>query len=186
MRVDLSLFLLSLLALSACAPSAAEAPPPNVPMILSTDITSQPGMPDRPDSTQEIIQPYFREDTVEAIGATGRPQLVVFWAPSYETGGCIECEIMRTSIQELEAEFWDRVDFVYLNQENDDTKEMKATLGIPDYEYRMSIILLSSKGDMIRRFYDIYANDKGLSFALNDSIIRSALDKYLSEQEGQT
>lgn len=186
MRVKFSLILLGLLALSACAPSAAEAPPPNVPVIPSTDITGQPGMPDRPDSAQETVQPYLREDTVDAIGATERPQIVVFWAPAYETGGCIECEAMRTSVQELEAEFWDRIDFVYLNQEHDDAKGMKASLGIPDYEYRMSIILLSKDGTLVRRFYDIYAKDMGLSFELDDDMIRRALDKYLVEQEDQT
>ena len=185
MRVPFSSFVFSLIVLSGCVPSVGEAPPPNLPAITSISTASQPGMPDRPGAASEVVQPYFREDTLEAIGATNRPQLVIFWSPSYDTGGCLECETLRTGIQELEAEFWDQVDFVYLNQEREDVQALKASLGIPDYQYRMSIVLFSREGDMVRRFYDVTRN-QGIGFSLNDTVIRQALDKYLSEQEEQT
>ena len=179
----LSLMILpGLLMLSTCAPSVGEASSPGQPTLATKEGVSVPGMPDRPDSAQETVQPYFREDTLEAIGATGRPQLVVFWGFTHETH-CYECEMLRTPVQELEAEFWDQVDFVYLNQEREDVQAVKASLGIPDCQYRMFLVLLSSGGEMVRRFYNV-TRDERVAILLNDDVIRQGLNKYLSEQEG--
>lgn len=74
-----------------------------------------PGVPDRPCSSAEVLQPYYRTDQSGAVASTGNPQLLVFWNTTAGYYGCSYCALARPILQQLEAEYWGRINFIYLD-----------------------------------------------------------------------
>lgn len=175
MRVRLSLLLFSLIALCACTPSAGEAPPPNGAVASGSTAEQRvlPGMPDRPDNPEDAKAGYYRNDFPEAIAATGRPQLVVFWAPNNEESVCFSCDAMRPVLQNIEAEYWDRVDVVYLNFSLPESQPGLAYFGVEN-QPGMYIFFIDEQGEVIRRYY------MGYRAMPEENDFRFTFDRYLN------
>ena len=120
--------------------------------------------PDRP-SEPAAIDGDFRDDPPTLFAATGRPQLVEFFA-----FWCTICNRIKPSIHALEAEYWEQVDFVYLDREadaNSDLVERFAIRGQP------VLILVAPDGNEIKRWFgEVDTNE-----------LRTAFDTYLAENE---
>lgn len=179
-RLDIpALLLLITLVTSACAFSAAQAPPPNG--TGDTQSVAQPeaarvelpGMPDRPDSPDEVKAGYYRSDFPEAIAATGRPQLVVFWAPNNEESVCFPCDTMRPVIQNIEAEYWDRVDVVYLNFNLPESQPGLAYFGV-EHQPGMYIFFIDEQGNVIRQYHTSWGSNP------EERDFRFTFDRYLN------
>ena len=174
-----SLLLLIALLLSACAFSAGQAPPPNgtdsIQTVAQTNADSEklPGMPDRPDNPEDAKMGYYRNDFPEAIAATGRPQLVVFWAPNNDESVCFSCDVMRPVLQNIEAEYWDRVDVVYINYALPENQPGLAYFGVEN-QPGMYIFFINEQGEIIRRYY--------MGFRTNpeEKDFRFTFDRYLN------
>lgn len=70
----------------------------------------------RPTAPAPIDGGFREDDAVRVVlnSATGRHVLFLFIYTDY----CGNCLAMRPYIAQLEAEYWDKVDFLYLNREN--------------------------------------------------------------------
>jgi hypothetical protein len=182
-RIGLGIGLL----LVACQPSVAkEAPAPNAPTAVESTVRDLPGMPDRPTSADKVETGYFREDEPEAVAATGRPQMLVFY--THEPGQnniCVRCAPVIDDIQALEAEYWDQIDFVYLNMATYDLAALREKYGIASssYESQVNLILIEADGEKVRRFAehnDFNAPGTGLNLAL----FHGYFNRYLEAQAG--
>lgn len=171
--------LLSGLLLTACAFSANDAPPPAALSAAdgeaqpAAEPTQLPGMPDRPATAEEARQGYYRNDTPEAIAATGRPQLVVFWAPNNEDSACYPCDSIRPVLHNIEAEYWDRVDVVYLNFNLPENEPGLAYFGVEDRP-GMYIFFIDEQGEVIRRYHT------GFRAIPEEIDFRFTFDRYLN------
>ena len=47
---------------------------------------------------------------------------MVLYLPLYPDGGCRNCELYRPQVGSFEAEYWGRIDFLYLNKENEEVQ----------------------------------------------------------------
>ena len=55
----------------------------------------------------------FRDDPAAWVGATGRPQLLEFY-----TTWCPTCKQIKPEVHQLEADYWNKIDVVYLDRES--------------------------------------------------------------------
>jgi thiol-disulfide isomerase/thioredoxin len=174
-----SLLLLTALLISACAFAVEQAPPPNgtgdTQNVAQSDAASEelPGMPDRPDGPDGAKIGYYRNDFPEAIEATGRPQLVVFWAPNTDTSVCYTCDQLRPVVQNIEAEYWDRVDVVYINFTLPESQPGLAYFDIEDRPGQY-IFFIDENGDIIRRY------SLGFRAMPEEKDFRFTFDRYLN------
>lgn len=180
-------WLLVLLVLSACQPSAGDPPPPNAPTVETSLAVERelPGMPDRPADAADIDSTFYREDSPEAIGATGKPQLIVFYRSNEEDfWGCFQCMVMLPTVIELEAEYWDRIDFVYLNMDQPDVEPVLEEFNIDSsiYRQRLSLFLMSAEGERVHRFIEVYEIRGVGAQPIDKAIFRTTFDRYLETQ----
>jgi hypothetical protein len=139
------------LILSACDTSTNSTEEP--------DCEIFPGMPDRPCDPADTIQPNFRSDSGEAVGTTGHPQLLVFYDLSLDPRSnqkkCDACQRLMPTVQQLEADYWDRIDFVYLNRDASTTTPLldEYHLNGSIDDYRLNMILVDAAGEFAYRFY---------------------------------
>lgn len=142
------LLLITALGMAACAavqpvPQAGEAQieAAQVPEVeesaASADGLPMPSAPATADA--------FRADSVSLVAATGKPQLIEFFA-----FWCTVCRQMRPIVHKLEAEYWDRIDFVYLDI--DDTANQSA---MDQYGYiaQPYFVLVDSEGNVAEQWY---------------------------------
>ena len=47
---------------------------------------------------------------------------MVLYLPLYPDGGCRNRELYRPQVRSFEAEYWGRIDFLYLNKENEEVQ----------------------------------------------------------------
>ena len=66
----------------------------------------------------------------------------------------------------LEAEYWDRVDFVYLDREDPANRAMVQAFGVV---YQPELIFITPEGGVLAHW-----------FSLNPNELRSAFDDYLA------
>ena len=137
-----------LLLATACAPSQAAPPPPaevSAPLAESEDI--QTG--------------FYREDSLDDIGATGRPQLLFFYAQELEDGGCTGCDGVLPVVQKLESDYFGQIDVVYLNWLDDEavreTMRLDYSLDVwltrPSHLwYEPGLVFVAPDGEAIRTF----------------------------------
>jgi hypothetical protein len=148
---------------------------------------SFPGMPDRPCDPADTARSDYREDSPESIGATGRPQLLVFHLsklPEGTTGsGCIACTKMRPTVQTLEAEYWERIDFVYLERSDPAVKPLLMDYGIAGSMNIISLdlILVDKSGEMLLRFYEGANQNRNGAKAPEIDYYRLLLDRQLAK-----
>ena len=89
----------------------------------------------------------YRADVPTLIGATGNPQLVEFFA-----FWCTTCRYMRPTVHELEADYWGKLNFVYLDIDdaaNSDTMKEFGFVAQPLF------VLVDSEGTEIQRWYGV-------------------------------
>jgi hypothetical protein len=148
---------------------------------------SFPGMPDRPCDPADTERSNYREDSPDAIGATGHPQLLVFHLsklPEGTTGsGCIACTKMRPTVHQLEAEYWERIDFVYLERSDPEVKPLLMDYGIAGSMSTISLelILVDNSGEMLLRFYEGANQNRNGAKAPEIDYYRLLLDRQLEK-----
>jgi hypothetical protein len=145
-----------------------------------------PGMPDRPCDPDKVSLPYYRKDSPESIGTTGHAQALVFYSlllpDAQPEESCSACDRFRSRVHSLEAEYWNRIDFVYLDTKDEAVRPILEEFGIarkPNYLSQLHIIFVSPDRETIRSFS--YPSLLGTQFEENH--VRSSFDKYLKENE---
>jgi thiol-disulfide isomerase/thioredoxin len=152
---------------TACAPSQAAPPPPagvSAPLAEARDI--QTG--------------FYREDSLDDIGATGRPQLLFFYALELEEGGCTGCDAVLPIVQKLESDYFERIDVVYLNWLDSvavrdamiQEYNLNVWTGEARYWYEPGLVFIAPDGEVIRTFRT----------RREESDFRATFDRYLGEQ----
>jgi thiol-disulfide isomerase/thioredoxin len=105
----------------------------------------------------------FRSDPPARVGGTGRPQFLDFFAE-----WCRPCYDALPITQGMEADYWGRVDFSYLDIERADMAPVVARYGltgrIPVY------IFVDEAGNELQRWYYIASFDE----------MTAAFDAYLA------
>lgn len=117
-----------------------------------------PGLRDAP----APVDGDFVEDSPALVGATGRPQVVEFY-----THWCSVCRRIKPDVHTVEAEYWGRVDFVYLDREADANEPVVEQFGIFGQPV---LILLDADGNEVQRWFGAMRGDE----------LRAALDAFLS------
>ncbi|MBN1121920.1 MAG: thioredoxin family protein [Anaerolineae bacterium] len=117
--------------------------------------------PDRPSAPVPVSGDY-RYDPPTVVGATGNPQFLEFF-----TGWCGVCSGMKPTVHALEAEYWGKVDFVYLDREANENREVVSTFGISSQPV---FILIDADGNEIERWFGV----------VGAPTLREAFDDYLA------
>jgi thiol-disulfide isomerase/thioredoxin len=100
----------------------------------------------------------YRADTPDLIGGTGNPQLVEFFAY-----WCTTCRFMRPTVHQLEADYWGKLDFVYLDIDNPVNSDAKQEF---DFVAQPLFVLLDADGNELQRWYGV----------VNEEDFRTAFD----------
>jgi thiol-disulfide isomerase/thioredoxin len=87
----------------------------------------------------------FHNDSPALVGATGRPQFVEFF-----TYWCPTCKSMKPVVHQLEADYWGRIDFIYLDRENSANAELVQRFGVRGQPV---LFLLDAQGQIIQQWY---------------------------------
>jgi hypothetical protein len=145
------LLLLLMVLLAACATSHEPTADPGC--------DSFPGMPDRPCDPADTRRSDYRIDTPEAFAATGRPQLLVIhyiMPPERQGMGCVACRVQMPTVHQLEADYWERIDFIYLERSSPVVKPLLQQFGITSSinNARLNLILVDAAGEELIRFYE--------------------------------
>lgn len=122
--------------------SAATAAPAGTAAEEPSTVEDAPAAAERP---SEPAGESFRADDVSHIAATGRPQLVEFFA-----FWCSTCARVRPIVHALEAEYWGEVDFVYLDIDDPDNREAMSEYGFTSQPY---FVLLDEDGEVQETFF---------------------------------
>jgi len=93
----------------------------------------------------------YRADTPDLIGGTGNPQLVEFFAY-----WCTTCRFMRPTVHQLEADYWGKLDFVYLDIDNPANSDAKEEYG---FVAQPLFVLLDSGGNELQRWYGVVSEE---------------------------
>jgi thioredoxin-like negative regulator of GroEL len=168
MARNLALLILTALILSACGRSSDEPP-------ARATLFYDPAEAARPDAPPPI-DADFRADTAAALvfhtdeairGAPPRPMLVMFY-----TDYCGDCIAMRPHIHALEAEYWGKIDFIYLDRELLLNYEIITLL---DVQSQPEFVLMEiGQAEPVQHW-------RG---APPIETLRSALDDFLAERSG--
>ena len=87
----------------------------------------------------------FRADNAEVIGSTGRPQVIEFFAY-----WCSNCNAARPRVQAMEAAYWGKVDFVYLDIDDPANADVKSQYGYVAQPY---FVILDADGNAIDQWF---------------------------------
>ena len=144
------------------ASCSTEASTPNTPAVEEAQAAPvlDKGLPPMPDAPADPNGDY-RADSALHVGATGKPQMVEFFAY-----WCTTCRAMKPTVHGLEAAYWGQVDFVYLDIDDTANDEVKQRY---NYRAQPTFVLVAPDGTEIRQWYGYTAEDE----------LRSALDDYL-------
>ena len=108
----------------------------------------------------------YRADSAALVGATGRPQLIEFFAY-----WCTTCLAMRPTVHSLEATYWGKVEFVYLDIDNPDNSAMMQRYA---FTAQPLFVLVAPDGTEIQRWFGYTQADE----------FTTAFDNYLAEHNG--
>ncbi|MBN1287936.1 MAG: thioredoxin family protein [Anaerolineae bacterium] len=78
---------------------------------------------------------------------------------------------MRPVVHGLEAEYWNEIDFVYLDRDDAANQE---TLDRYNFRYQPHFILISPDGEVVQQWFGI----------VEAEVFRAAFDAYLAEVDG--
>lgn len=125
-------------------PQATFTAAPSVTSVATQAPTSTP----TPTSTAIEIDPNFHPtDPLTVQLASGKVQLVEFFAY-----WCGECRAMAPMIHSLEAQYQDRMNFIYLDTDNPATSELKRKLGYRDQPDNPQFFLLDRSGKILKKW----------------------------------
>ena len=142
---------------AAAAPAANSAQP----TIASAQATSDVQLPSAPAPADS-----YRADPAALVGATGRPQLIEFFAY-----WCTTCRAMRPTVHGLEATYWGKVEFVYLDIDNPGNSAMMQHYA---FTAQPLFVLVAPDGTEIQRWFGYTQAD----------VFTTAFDNYLAEHNG--
>jgi thiol-disulfide isomerase/thioredoxin len=98
------------------------------------------------------LKDYIASDP-SLVKNTGRPQFVEFFA-----FWCTTCQAMRPLIHKLQDEYGERVDFIYLDIDADNTKALRQELQFTGL--RPTIVFLSGEGTEMGRMIGMHSEDE--------------------------
>ena len=150
-----------LLIVTGCRAAPATTPDDPAPATETPEAATEPppvaGRPDEPASPDQ-----FRADSAEHIAATGRPQLIEFFAY-----WCSVCNAARPTVHRLEAEYWGRIDFVYLDIDDPANQEAMQAYG---FTAQPLFVFIDADGNEIERWFGY----------TGETAFREAFDEYLN------
>ena len=124
---------------------------PSATMPPTISLTATPtGTPVTPTPTPTAIEvdPNFHPtDPATVQLASGKVQLVEFF-----TYWCGECRAMAPLVHSLEAQYQDRMNFVYLDTDNPATLELRKALGYRDQPDNPQFFLLDPSGKVLKKW----------------------------------
>jgi len=140
----------------ASAPArASQTPTPliSVPTITSTPMpsltvapTETPVVTSTPTPTE--VDPNFHPTDPATVRLdSGKVQLVEFF-----TYWCGECRAMAPLVHSLEAQYQDRMNFIYLDTDNPATLDLRKELGYRDQPDNPQFFLLDASGKIIKKW----------------------------------
>lgn len=112
------------------------------------------------------IDADFHNDSADFVAATGRPQLLEFY-----TDWCPTCKSMKSTVHTLEAEYWGKIDFVYLDREEDVNKDWVETYGVRGQPV---FVLIQPDGTVVEQWFG----------GVSGETLTAALDDYLAQAGG--
>ena len=125
-RIVMMMFIVGLLA-TGCGAQSTAVPP----TIAPNTGTAVPGH-------AAELKDYIASDP-SLVRTTGRPQVVEFFA-----FWCVVCQSMRPLMHQMEDKYGNLVDFIYLDIDADNTKQLRTDLTFTGL--RPTIIFLSADG----------------------------------------
>lgn len=91
-----------------------------------------------------VVSEDFHPSDVALLGATGRPQLVEFFAY-----WCITCNRMKPVVHGLEAKYAGQIDFIYLDIDDPANDAAKQRLG---FRAQPQFLLLDASGEVVQEW----------------------------------
>ena len=146
---SVSLIVLVAVVLSGCsssAPSPTSAPAPTATQpaaaVTSGNSANAPAS-DGQDALPPVPKDMYASDP-KLVRNTGRPQVVEFFA-----FWCDVCKAMHPDMVTLQQEYQQQADFIYLDIDADNTKELRQSMGFTGL--RPTIVFLAADGTEMGR-----------------------------------
>jgi thiol-disulfide isomerase/thioredoxin len=105
------------------------------------------------------LKDYVASDPA-LVKDTGRPQMVEFFA-----FWCTTCQAMRPIVHKLQDKYGERVDFIYLDIDAENTKQLRSDLQFTGL--RPTIVFLSGEGTEVGRMVGMHTEEE-LTTALDN------------------
>lgn len=120
-----------------------------------------------PVSAVEILASMEKQSApLTAIGNNGKPTVIDFWAP-----WCENCKVAAPTLQAVEQEYGDRVNFISVNADNGQNWPLIQYFGVDAIPH---LALLSGEGDA----------ETALIGPMSRNVLRSDIDALLNQREG--
>jgi thiol-disulfide isomerase/thioredoxin len=139
------------LALAACASAPAATAVPTARPGSEADGVS--GSTSKPVGSRAVDLKDFVASDPSLVGATGRPQVVEFFA-----FWCTTCQAMRPLIHAAQDEYGEMVDFIYLDIDAENTKEWQKKLTFTGL--RPTIVFLDAEGKEHARLVGVHTKEE--------------------------
>ena len=139
------------LALAACASAPAATPVPT--SLPGGESAAKPAPAAQAGVQRAVGLKDFVASDPALVGTTGRPQVVEFFA-----FWCVTCQSLRPIIHAAQDEYGDMVDFIYLDIDAPNTKDLQQKLTFTGL--RPTIVFLDAEGKEHARMVGVHTKEE--------------------------
>ncbi len=139
--LTLAMMLAAAVLLAACSTGTAGSPPDQLTVVATVT----------PGSVAATLKDIAASDPA-LVRRTGRPQVVEFFAY-----WCTDCQHMYPVMHDLETSYAQKIDFLYINIDADNTKALQRDLTFSGL--RPTIVFLDAKGQEVQRLVGVHTQE---------------------------